>query len=129
MAKSHYISADHDKTYGTFVKNIREDIGRKVKLHTLGDEKNCPNCLISSVDRTSAGIFHPDTPYPAGVPGPTSFSGGRCPVCKGSGHYVRNIVKSILCHIRWKDAGSGGNIKSGSPTASTRPCVTTDSKV
>lgn len=101
MAKSNFVTDAHDKMYSTTVRQLREDLGRKVKIFLPGNPTVCPNCLFNSVDGKSAGIYSPTSPYPAGTPGPTPFQTSICPVCHGSGQYTRTIVKEILCHIRW----------------------------
>lgn len=105
MGKSHFITDDHDKLYRDTVRKIREDIGRKVKVHIPGPRVKCPNCIWNSTDHKSSGAYGPTSPYPSDIPGPTPFSNGPCPVCRGSGQYTRTIIKEILCHVRWRIPG------------------------
>jgi len=98
------VTEKHDKIYRDMVKQIRIDIGRTVKLFLPGGKRRCSNCLLNTVDNKSSGIYRPDSPYPtAEMPGPTPFTFGLCPVCRGSGYYsTRTIVKNVLCHVRWR---------------------------
>lgn len=70
----------------TFTK-LRQDLGRTVSVVITGtnDLANCPNCLLDPVNNESAGVYSPDSPYPAGFAGPTSFV-GNCPVCDNRGY-------------------------------------------
>lgn len=96
------ISKTHDKLYRDTIKQVRTDIGRKVKIYLPGNKRRCSNCLFSPVDGKSSGIYRPDSPYPtAEMPGPTPFTHGLCPVCRGSGFYASRLtVKEVLCHVR-----------------------------
>lgn len=97
-----YLSEDQLLLYKTFVPGIREDLGRPVILHLPGPKTRCYNCLIDTINRKSAGIYKPQPPYPAGVTGPTPFTGGICPVCKGTGQYTTEVTKVIdKALIRW----------------------------
>jgi hypothetical protein len=75
-----------DITKETFTK-LRADLGRTITVTSTGnaDLLNCPNCLLDTVNDESSGVYSPDTPYPSGVAGPTSFV-GVCPICNTRGY-------------------------------------------
>lgn len=97
-----FVSEDQINLYKDFVQGIREDLGRSITLHLPGPKTDCPNCLFDPVNKRSAGMYRPRTPYPAGVPGPTPFVGGICPICNATGQYTTEITKVIdKALIRW----------------------------
>lgn len=103
MGRSNFVSEHHDKVYRDTVSKLRQDLGRIVKVYSPGKANKCPNCLWSPVSKQSANVYSPNPNYPTadGIPGPTPFTHGVCPVCQGSGQYSRLTVKNILCHVRW----------------------------
>lgn len=109
------ISDAHDKLYRNTVKQIREDLGREVTLYLPGNKRKCANCLLDVVSQKSSGIYRPDSPYPtAEMPGPTPFTHGQCPVCKGAGFYATRLTeKKIKCHVRWLVPDDRKNVSSG----------------
>src|SRR3990167_1592198 len=108
MANGKLITEGHDKIYRDTVKQLRQDLGRKVRVYLPGSPRVCPNCLTTPkhLGQKSAGIYSPESPYPTGIPGPFPFTNGICQVCNGAGQYTQTIEKEILCHVRWLIPGS-----------------------
>jgi len=75
------------RLYKDGMANMRETLGRKILVYLPGADRTCPNCSWDSVNQTSSGVFDPEYPYPADLPGPKAFR-GRCPICRGKGVLV-----------------------------------------
>lgn len=54
----------------------------------------CPNCIISPINRTSSGQYKSGGPYP--------FTIGICPYCHGAGYKELANVLSLPMQVGWK---------------------------
>lgn len=91
--------------YKTTLTDMREDLGRFVKLHIPGKHTKCPNCLYDPVNHRSSNVYSPRTPYPAGIVGPIEFKNTTCPVCNGTSNVSTETIKSVKCLVRWVKKG------------------------
>lgn len=102
-----YVTGEINSIYKTAIRDLRTDLGRTCFLHFGGLNTICPNCLRDDENDISAGVYLPISPYPTGVSGPTSFTGGLCPVCSGT-DYISNTpatsgIQVLLKRLRDKD--------------------------
>lgn len=96
-----FVGDDIVKLYQTTMSQLRSDLGRYVIVRTANRTTKCPNCIYDPMNRRSANIYSPSSPYPSGILGPVSFTGGVCPICKGIGTYSSDLQTSVLCLIKW----------------------------
>lgn len=97
---NNFVSEEQINLYKTFVKGIREDLGRIVTLHIPGPKQKCFNCSWDPINKKSTGMYVPQTPLPSGQ-AYKPFVGGICPICHGTGQFTTETTKQVQALIRW----------------------------
>jgi hypothetical protein len=54
----------------------------------------CPNCIISPINRSSSGKYKSGGPYP--------FTIGVCPYCHGAGYKEMTNTRTLSMQVGWK---------------------------
>lgn len=102
---ANYIGNDIITIFNTTIGNLRQDIGRIVTVIGKPIERDCPNCKYDPVNKSSTGIYDPESPYPSSLEplGPINFQAQgmrKCPICAGKGRILISANKNeVLCLI------------------------------
>lgn len=77
MADLFELDAETLATVENGIDSLIHQLGKDCKLIFEGDKQVCNNCIFDSANNRSSNKYN-------GV-GPTPFTTGKCPVCKGAG--------------------------------------------
>ena len=81
------------------IHKVLRGLGRCVTIYKQDVRTDCPNCYYDRINRESTGKYKPG--------GPTPFTRGRCPYCKGRGYTRVPRKKSITALVTWRPRPEG----------------------
>lgn len=85
------ITEDIKKTYQTYIRSIKHQLGKDVTVYWDEGEVLCPNCYYDGINQCSTGRYK--------TGGPVPFSNNLCPVCKNKGrtiNYGSMVIKASI---------------------------------
>lgn len=94
------------KIYRDLIKDVVKDLGESIYVYGAPEEEDCPNCLFDLSTGLSKNVFDSSFVTPVILFGetinPTSFSRGRCPICKGKGKLYNRTPSNIRALVKWR---------------------------
>lgn len=98
------------KTYRDLIKDVVKDLGESIFVYGAPTKTDCPNCFSDLVTGKSKNVFDSSFVAPViifeVVITPTSFTRGRCPVCRGEGNLTSVIPANVQALVKWNPSDS-----------------------
>jgi hypothetical protein len=99
MSSRNIIGRRTKELWSRNIHKVLDGLGRCVTVYKMDAQTDCPNCYYDRINRESTGRYK--------TGGPTPFTVGRCPYCKGRGYTRVPRKKSIHALVTWRPTPRG----------------------